>query len=128
MFGVSSSHGTRKPESSNGAGTPNQIPGNRVLKRSTNGGGSTTLSVYALGLEEYDYSGSGTLSGQIHYYTLAGHLLGESNGSSTVYNLTDALGSILSSISSSAILGQQVSVKAARTLATVAATSKGARR
>src|SRR5437899_5817982 len=69
--------------------------GQRVLKRSTNGGGSTTLSVYPLGLEEYDYSGSGTLSSQIHYYTLAGHLLGESNGSSTVYHLTDALGSIL---------------------------------
>lgn len=82
--------------------------GNRVLKRSTTKSG-TTIAVYTFGgLEEYDYSSTGTLAGQIRYYSLAGHLIGEFNGSTTVYNLTDGLGSILATFSQSAVIGEQV--------------------
>jgi RHS repeat-associated protein len=81
--------------------------GNRVLKRSTSGG-TTMLTSYAFGLQELSYTGSGVFSSQIDYYSLAGHLIGWTNGSSTTYDLTDALGSVLMSLSSSAIQGEQV--------------------
>ncbi len=81
--------------------------GSRILKRSLSGG-STRLSVYLFGLEEDDYTGNGTLTSQLHYYSLAGHLIGSFNGSSTTFYLTDALGSVLLSFSASAILGEQV--------------------
>src|SRR5579883_2927439 len=81
--------------------------GQRVLKRSTSGG-TTTLTGYAFGLQELTYTGSGVLSNQVDYYSLAGHLIGSTNGTTTAYDLTDALGSVLMSISSSAVLGEQV--------------------
>jgi RHS repeat-associated protein len=81
--------------------------GSRIFKRSISGG-STTLAVYLFGLEEYDYTSSGTLTSQLHYYTLSGHLIGSFDGSHTTFYLTDALGSVLLSFSQSAILGEQV--------------------
>lgn len=81
--------------------------GNRVLKRSTNGG-STTLTTYAFGLQELSYTGSGVFASQIDYYSLAVHLIGSTNGTSTTYDLTDALGSVLMSLSSSVVQGEQV--------------------
>ena len=60
--------------------------GNRVLKRSISGG-NTTLAVYLFGLEEYDYTGNGTLTGQLHYYMLAGHLIGSFDGTTTTFYL-----------------------------------------
>ncbi len=63
--------------------------GNRVLKRSISGG-STTLTVYAYGLQELSYTGAGVFSSQIDYYILAGHLIGLTNGTTTTYDLTDA--------------------------------------
>jgi len=85
--------------------------GNRVLRRSTNGS-STSLIVYAFGLEEHNYSSSGTNQWNIYYYSLGGRLIGEMNANNTYFLLTDALGSILSSISWSAggasVQGNQV--------------------
>jgi hypothetical protein len=72
--------------------------GERVLRRSTNSS-STTLTVYAFGLEEHVYSSSGTNQGNTYYYTLGGRLIGELNGSATQFLLTDALGSVLASVS-----------------------------
>jgi RHS repeat-associated protein len=81
--------------------------GNRVLKR-TISGGTTTLTAYAFGLQELSYTGSGAFSSQIDYYAIAGHLIGSTNGTTTTYDLTDAEGSVLTSLSSSAILGEQI--------------------
>lgn len=81
--------------------------GNRVLKRSISAG-TTTLTVYAFGLQELNYTGSGAFSSQIDYYAIAGHLIGSTNGTTTTYNLTDAEGSVLTSLSSSAVLGEQI--------------------
>jgi RHS repeat-associated protein len=53
------------------------------------------------------YTGTGTLSGQLDYYSLAGHLIGSTNGTTTSYDLTDAQGSILATFSASAIQGEQ---------------------
>lgn len=66
------------------------------------------MTVYAFGSEEYFYSPNGTFSNCKHYYTLAGHLIAELNGSTLQFELTDALGSVLMSLSSSAVLGEQV--------------------
>lgn len=81
--------------------------GNRVLKRSTSGG-STGLTVYAYGLQEIGYSASGGFNSQTDYYSLAGHLIGSTDGTNTTYDLTDALGSVLLSLSTSAVVGEQV--------------------
>jgi YD repeat-containing protein len=81
--------------------------GSRILKRSISGG-STTLAVYLFGLEEYDSTSTGTLTSQLHYYSIAGHLIGSFNGSTTTFYLTDALGSVLLAFSASAITGEQV--------------------
>ena len=86
--------------------------GNRVLRRTTTSSG-TTMTVYAFGLEEHTYTSNGTHSGDVYYYTLAGRLLGTLDGSgNTVFDLTDALGSVLASFSnvdhSAAINGNQV--------------------
>ena len=89
--------------------------GNRTLERSTIGS-TTTETVYALGLEEYSYDSSGNLLSSTHYYSLAGHLIGEAqtSGSSTTTNffLTDALGSVLAVFNntqgSAAVQGNQV--------------------
>ena len=80
--------------------------GNRVLKRSISGS-TTTLTGYAFGLQELTYTGTGTLSSQLDYYSLAGHLVGSTNGTTTNYDLTDAEGSILTTFSASAIQGEQ---------------------
>ncbi len=81
--------------------------GERVLTRSTSGS-ATTLTTYPFGLQELSYTGSGTYTSQIDYYSIAGHLIGWSNGTTTTYDLTDAQGSVLTSFSSSTILGEQL--------------------
>src|SRR5579885_1149524 len=81
--------------------------GERVLTRSTNLG-TTTLTVSAFGLQELFYTGTGTLTSQTGYYSLAGHLVGSTNGTTTTYYLTDAEGSLLTSLSASAITGEQL--------------------
>ncbi|MGB8344076.1 MAG: hypothetical protein WCD86_04285, partial [Ktedonobacteraceae bacterium] len=43
-------------------------------------GSTTTLTVYAFGLEEYQYSGTGTLQNATYYYSLGGRLVGETDG------------------------------------------------
>src|SRR6266851_6717446 len=86
--------------------------GNRVLRRSTSSG--TTMTVYAFGLEEHLYSGSGVhqSNGDTYYYMLGGMLVGESTGTNTNMFLTDALGSVIETISatanSAAVQGNQV--------------------
>jgi YD repeat-containing protein len=81
--------------------------GNRVLKRSTSGG-TTTLTAYAFGLQELSYTGSGAFSSQTDYFGIAGHLIGSTNGTATTYDLTDAEGSVLTSLSASAVLGEHI--------------------
>jgi len=44
----------------------------------------------------------------LHYYSLAGYLIGSFDGNHTTFYLTDALGSVLLSFSQSTILGEQV--------------------
>ena len=68
------------------------------MRRSTNSS-STSLTVYAFGLEEHVYSSSGSNQSNAYYYTLGGRLIGELNGSATQFLLTDALGSVLASVS-----------------------------
>jgi len=68
--------------------------GERVLRRSTNTSG-TTLTVYAFGLEDHQYSGGGTNQANTYYYTLAGRLLGALDSNGTTFYLTDTLGSVL---------------------------------
>src|SRR5262249_16321573 len=56
--------------------------GNRLLKRSLGTGGTTSLTAYVNGgLQQLGYTGTGTLSSQIGYYSLGGHLVGSTNGS-----------------------------------------------
>ncbi len=81
--------------------------GNRILKRSITGT-STTLAVYSFGLEEDDYSGTGVLTTQTHYYNLASHLIGSTTGATTTYYMTDGLDSVLTAFGQSAIEGEQV--------------------
>ncbi len=85
--------------------------GSRVLRRSTSAS-STTMTVYAFGLEEHRYSGSGVNQGNTYYYSLGGMLIGESTGSGTNMFLTDALGSVIETISATAnsatVQGNQV--------------------
>ena len=45
---------------------------------------------------------------QSDYYSISGHLIGSTNGTSTTCDLTDAEGSILLSLSASAVMGEQV--------------------
>ncbi len=78
--------------------------GNRTLQRTTIGS-TTSVTVYAFGLEEYTYTGSGTLTSSTHYYSLAGRLIGELTGlgtMSTNFFLSDGLGSILGVFSNTA--------------------------
>ena len=75
--------------------------GNRTVQRATSGG-TTTLTVYAFGLEEYQYSGTGTLQNATYYYSLGGRLVGELTGLTTLTTnviLTDALGSVMAAFS-----------------------------
>ncbi|HLL80600.1 MAG TPA: RHS repeat-associated core domain-containing protein, partial [Ktedonobacteraceae bacterium] len=75
--------------------------GERVLRRSTSSSG-TTMTVYAFGLEEHTYTGSGTLLSSTYYYSLAGKLIGALDANGTTFYLTDALGSLLASFSNTA--------------------------
>jgi hypothetical protein len=81
--------------------------GSRSLQRTTSGG-ITQMTVYAFGLDEYQYDGSGTLQNSTHYYTLGGSLLGELSGppnaQTTNFFLTDALGSVLATFSNTCSL------------------------
>jgi hypothetical protein len=45
---------------------------------------------------------------QLDSYSLAGHLIGWTNGTSTMYDLTDGQGSVLMSLSASAVQGDQI--------------------
>jgi RHS repeat-associated protein len=86
--------------------------GTRVLRRTTTTSG-TTMTVYAFGLEEHSYTATGSHTSDLYYYTLGGRLLGTLDSSSnTVFDLTDALGSVLASFSnvanSAAIKSNQV--------------------
>jgi RHS repeat-associated protein len=88
--------------------------GQRVLRRSQTGTGTsnTKYTVYAFGVQDDVYDGSGASNNHKYYYSLAGHLIGELNGGSTKFLLTDLLGSVVASISntvgSAAVLGNQV--------------------
>jgi RHS repeat-associated protein len=77
------------------------VDGNRVLRRSTMAG-ITTMTIYAFGLEEHLYSGTGVNQGNTYYYSLAGHLIGELTNAGTNMVLTDALGSVITTISATA--------------------------
>ena len=87
--------------------------GNRVLKRSATGTGTsnTKITLYPFGVEEHTYDGAGTLLFSKYYYRLGGHLIGKSDGSATSFFVTDALGSVLANfsakVSSAALLGNQ---------------------
>jgi len=85
--------------------------GQRVLRRSTNGS-TTSLTVYAFGQEEHSYTSTGSNQGNTYYYTLAGHLVGKSDGGSTTFYQTDLLGSVVADLSntagSAAIKGNEV--------------------
>ena len=67
-----------------------------MLRRSTTSS-ATTITVYAFGLEEHTYSGAGVNQGNTSYYSLAGRLIGAKDANSTVFYMTDTLGSILAS-------------------------------
>ncbi len=81
--------------------------GNRVLKRTINSG-NTTLTTYAFGLQELSYTGSGAFASQTDYYAISGHLIGSTDDAATIYDLTDAEGSVLTSLSINAVLGEQI--------------------
>ncbi|WP_052890442.1 RHS repeat-associated core domain-containing protein [Thermogemmatispora carboxidivorans] len=89
--------------------------GERVLRRSVTPG-STTLTVYAFGLEEHVYTGDGRLLSTTHYYDLGGQLLGELSGvgsqpGNTQLFLTDQGGSVVATFSNAdgaaALVGNQ---------------------
>jgi RHS repeat-associated protein len=79
--------------------------GERSLQR-TMSGGIPGLTVYAFGLEEYQYDGSGNPQSSTHYYSLAGRLIAElqtqGSTSTTTCFVTDDLGSILLALSNTA--------------------------
>ena len=85
--------------------------GKRVLRRSTSSG-TTSMTVYAFGLEEHRYSGSGANQGNTYYYMLGSLLVGEFDGTNTNMFLTDTLGSVIETISATAntaaVQGNQV--------------------
>ncbi len=87
------------------------LGGNRTLRRSTTGSG-TSITVSAFGLEEHVYSSSGTPQSSTYYYPLGGRLIGELQGSTTQFFLSDALGSILTTFTATAgsasVQGNQV--------------------
>jgi len=85
--------------------------GERMLQRDTNNG-TTTLTVYPFGSEAYHYTAGGTLQSSLHYDDLGGQLLDERSGSTTTLLLTDALGSVIATLSNTqnnaAVLGNQL--------------------
>src|SRR5579875_132762 len=75
--------------------------GQRVMQR-TSVSGTVSYTVYAFGLEEHQYSSSGTNTGNTSYYSVGGQLIGEQTGTSmksTTFLLTDLLGSVVASFS-----------------------------
>ncbi len=68
---------------------------------------ASNLTTYPFGLQELSYSGGGTFSSQLDSYSLAGYLIGWTDGTSATYDLTDAQGSMLMSLSASAIQALQ---------------------
>lgn len=87
--------------------------GTRVLKRSISAG-TTSLTVYAFGLQELQYHGDGTSLGgttNTFYYSLGGQVIGKYDGTNTTFFITDGLGSVAASFSnttnSAAVLGNQ---------------------
>ena len=74
--------------------------GQRVLRRFTNGSGTTILT-YPFGIEEHQYSGAGANQWNIYYYFLASRLLGSLDGNGTQFYLSDAQGSLVSSFNNS---------------------------
>jgi YD repeat-containing protein len=76
--------------------------GQRMLRRVTNSS-STTIITYPFGIEEHQYSGSGSNQSNIYYYFLAGRLLGSLDGNGTQFYLTDALGSLVSAFTNAAV-------------------------
>ena len=83
------------------AGSTNQeqylydASGERMLRRFTNNNGTTILT-YPFGIEEHQYSGTGSNQWNVYYYFLAGKLLGSLDGNGTQFYLTDAQSSIVS--------------------------------
>ena len=75
--------------------------GQRMLRRFTNNNGTTILT-YPFGIEEHQYSGSGSNQWNVYYYFLAGQLLGSLDGNGTQFYLVDALGSIVSDFNNAA--------------------------
>ncbi len=75
--------------------------GQRMLRRFTNST-STTILTYPFGIEEHQYSGSGTNQSNTYYYFLAGHLLGSLDSNGTEFYLSDAQGSLISSFTNAA--------------------------
>ena len=59
------------------------------------------MTVYSFDLEEHLYSGSGVHQGNTYYYILSGMLIGESTDTNTNMFLTDALGSVIETNSTS---------------------------
>jgi hypothetical protein len=62
-----------------------------MLRRFTNNNGTTILT-YPFGIEEHQYSGSGSNQWNVSSYFLAGQLLGSLDGNGTQFYLTDAAG------------------------------------
>ncbi len=87
--------------------------GQRVLRRSQTGTGNsgTKYTLTAFGLEDHIYNGAGSNLNNKYYYYLAGRLIGVNIGS-TNYLLTDALGTVVASISnttsSASVQGNQL--------------------
>ena len=88
--------------------------GNRVLLRSSSGT-STTMTVYAFGLEEHSYSKAGANQSNLYYYALGGQLIGalkqnSGGGGATHFFLADALGSVTVNINrdTSTVEGEQL--------------------
>src|SRR5579883_3193513 len=87
--------------------------GQRVLRRSQTGTGNsnTKYTLSAFGLEDHIYDGGGNNLNNKYYYYLAGQLIGLNNGS-PLFLFTDALGSVVSSITNTAnsasVKGNQV--------------------
>ena len=75
--------------------------GDRILRRSTSISG-TSMTVYAFGLEEHVYDGSGTNQSNTYYYSLHDRLIGKTNGTTTQFFLSDELGSMLTTFNATA--------------------------
>ena len=87
--------------------------GQRIVRRSQAGTGNsnTKYTITVFGLEDHVYDGGGTSLNNKYYYSLAGQLIGVLNSAGTNFLLSDALGSVVSSISnttsSAAVKGNQ---------------------